>query len=95
MVDDDHSSVDDDGDSDDGGLPKTPAGEEHLHKARALQQRLRDCYLTQHRVKFLLGDMYHWMGESKSGEEQVSYKAADDIRSKLLKCMFCSCQSVS
>ena len=94
MVDDDHS-VDDDDDSDDSGLPRTRAGEEHLHKARALQQRLRECYLTLHRVNFLQGDVYHWMGESKFVEEQVSYKAADNIRSKLLKCAFCSCQSVS
>jgi len=85
---DDHSSIDDDEESDESGLPKTPAGEEHLHKSRGLQQRLRDCYLTLHRVKFLQGDMYHWMGESKIAEEVVSYKAADEIRSKLLKCLF-------
>lgn len=94
MADDDYS-IDDDGESDDSGLPKTPAGEEHLHNSRSLQQRLRDCYLTLHRVKFLQGDMYHWMGESKVAEEATSYKAADEIRSKILKCAFRSFRAVS
>jgi len=94
MVDDDSSLDDEDESSDDSGLPKTPAGEEHLHKSRALQQRLRDCYLTLHRLKFLQGDMYHWMGESKVAEEATSYKAADEIRGKILKCTFCSYQVV-
>ena len=88
MVDDEN-----DNESDDGGLPKTPAGDEHLHKSRALQQRLRDCYLTLHKVKFLQGDIYHWMGESKVVEEEVAYGAADGIRKKLLKCMFFSYSS--
>jgi E3 ubiquitin-protein ligase SHPRH len=92
---DDNSSIDDDDQSDESELPKTLAGEEHLHKSRALQQRLRDCYLTLHRVKFLQGDMYHWMGESKFAEEATSYKAADEIRGKILKCAFCSYQVVS
>ena len=95
MVGDDSSLDDDDESSDDSGLPKTRAGEEHLHKSRALQQRLRDCYLTLHRVRFLQGDMYHWMGESKVAEEATSYKAADEIRGKILKCTFCSHQVVS
>lgn len=83
----DHRSVFDDDDnlSDHEGLPKTAAGEEHVHKSRALQQRLRECYLTLHRVKFLQGDVYHWMGESKAGEEAAAYGAADGLRSKLLK----------
>ncbi|KAH9986179.1 hypothetical protein BJV74DRAFT_878530 [Russula compacta] len=75
----------DNDDDDYGELPKTPAGEEHLHKSRALQQRLRDCYLLLHRVKFLQGDIYHWIGESEVTEESAAYKAADEIRSKLLK----------
>ncbi|KAH9001925.1 SNF2 family N-terminal domain-containing protein [Lactarius hatsudake] len=76
---------DDDNLSDHEGLPKTAAGEEHVHKSRALQQRLRECYLTLHRVKFLQGDVYHWMGESKAGEEAAAYGAADGLRNKLLK----------
>jgi E3 ubiquitin-protein ligase SHPRH len=91
-LDDGFSTFDDrrDNEPDDSGLPKTPAGDEHLHKSRALQQRLRDCYLTLHKVKFIQGDMYHWMGESKAVEEELAYKAADGIRKKLLKCMFLS-----
>jgi E3 ubiquitin-protein ligase SHPRH len=95
LIEDEHSTFDDDdiNESDSGGLPKTPAGREHLHKSRALQQRLRDCYLTLHKVKFLQGDIYHWMGEPKAVEEAAAYRAADELRSKMLKCVFS--QSVS
>ena len=95
LLDDSFSTFDDESDnkSDDSGLPKTPAGDEHLHKSRALQQRLRDCYLTLYKVKFLQGDMYHWMGEFKVVEEELAYKAAEGIRKKLLKCMFLSFSS--
>lgn len=82
------SKFDDDDLSDNEALPKNVAGEEHLHKTRALQQRLRECYLALHRVKFLQGDVYHWMGESKAVEEAAAYAAAEGLRSKLLKCMF-------
>jgi E3 ubiquitin-protein ligase SHPRH len=86
---DHRSSIDDDNDLlDFEWLPKTVAGEEHVHKSRALQQRLRECYFTLHRVKFLQGDVYHWIGESKDVEEAAAYEAAGGIRSKLLKCMF-------
>ena len=86
----DHRSTIDDDDnlSDFEGLPKTAAGEEHVHKSRALQQRLRECYVTLHRVKFLQGDVYHWIGESRAEEEAAAYMAAEGLRSKLLKCMF-------
>jgi E3 ubiquitin-protein ligase SHPRH len=84
------STFDDDDLSDYEALPKNVAGEEHLHKSRALQQRLRECYLAQHRAKFLQGDVYHWMGESKAGEEAAAYAAAEGLRSKLLKCTFFS-----
>jgi E3 ubiquitin-protein ligase SHPRH len=86
---DHHSSMFDEDDNlpDYEGLPKTVAGEEHIHKSRALQQRLRECYLSLHRVKFLQGDVYHWMGESKAEEEVAAYEAAEGPRSKLLKCM--------
>ena len=87
---DHRSPIDDDDDnlSDSEGLPKTTAGEEHVHKSRALQQRLRECYVTLHRVKFLQGYVYHWIGETKAGEEAAAYMAAERLRSKLLKCMF-------
>jgi E3 ubiquitin-protein ligase SHPRH len=94
-LDDSFSTFDGERDNelDDSGLPKTPAGDEHLHKSRALQQRLRDCYLTLHKVKFIQGDMYHWMGEAKAVQEMLAYKAAEGIRKKLLKCMFLSYSS--
>jgi len=92
LLDDCFSTSDDecDNESNDGRLPKAPAGDEHLHKSRALQQRLRECYLTLHKVKFIQGDMYHRMGESKAVGEELAYSAADGIRKKLLKCMFLS-----
>lgn len=40
-------------DSQDDDLPHNPAGDEHRVKRRALQQRLRECYITHHRVVFL------------------------------------------
>ena len=92
LLDDGFSASDDESNNelDDGGLPKTPAGDEHLHKSRAMQQRLRECYLTLHKVKFIQGDMYHWVGESMAVKELLAYKAAEGIRKKLLKCMFLS-----
>jgi E3 ubiquitin-protein ligase SHPRH len=67
-------------------LPKTPAGEEHAIKRRALQQRLRECYLVLHKVLFLKGDIYHNLGESHLKDEDASYKTAEALRRKLLKC---------
>lgn len=75
-----------DDESEDSDLPKTPAGEEHKNKKRALQQRLRECYLAQHRVKFLQGDVYHVIGESKAVEEDAAYSAAETLRRQLLRC---------
>jgi len=64
----------------DGDLPRTPAGEDHLNKKRALQQRLRECYLTLHRIKFLQGDVYHVLGETRAADEDAAYAAAEDVR---------------
>lgn len=69
----------------DEGLPKTPAGKEHVHKKTGLVNRLRDCYLSSHRVKFLQGDLYHVMGEQKSVDEEAAYSAAEALRKQLLK----------
>ena len=74
-----------DADSEDHDLPKTPAGQEHGNKRRALQQRLRECYVTLHKVKFLQGDVYHVLGQSNSADEDAAYAAADDIRKSLLR----------
>ncbi|KAF8870912.1 SNF2 family N-terminal domain-containing protein [Gymnopilus junonius] len=65
------------------GLPKTPAGDEHRTKRRAIKQRLRDGYLLLHRVVFLKGDVYHVL--QKSDKEDAAYHAADKLRRELLK----------
>ncbi|KAG1816837.1 SNF2 family N-terminal domain-containing protein [Suillus subaureus] len=77
--------IDDVEDVEDRGLPKTPAGEEHSIKRRALQQRLRECLIVLHRVKFLQGDVYHVLGASQSDKEDASYAAAEMLRKNLLK----------
>ncbi|KIK38243.1 hypothetical protein CY34DRAFT_402958 [Suillus luteus UH-Slu-Lm8-n1] len=77
--------IDDIEDVEDRGLPKTPAGEEHSIKRRALQQRLRECLIVLHRVKFLQGDVYHVLGASQSDKEDASYAAAETLRKNLLK----------
>lgn len=72
-------------DGDDDGLPKTADAEEHQIKRRALQQRLRECQITLHRVHFLKGDVYHSLGESHSDDESAAYATAEDLRRILLR----------
>jgi E3 ubiquitin-protein ligase SHPRH len=72
-------------DLEDRDLPKNPAGEEHSIRRRALQQRLRECLMVLHRVKFLQGDIYHVLGASQSDKEDASYAAAETLRKDLLK----------
>jgi E3 ubiquitin-protein ligase SHPRH len=72
-------------DSEDLDLPRTAAGEEHAIKRRALQHRLRECYVTLHRVKFLQGDIYHVLGETHGMEEDEAYASAEQMRRNLLK----------
>lgn len=72
-------------DAEDYDLPKTPAGQEHGIKRRALQQRLRESNVTLHRVKFLQGDVYHVLGGSHSAAEDAAYAAAEEIRRNLLR----------
>ncbi|KAK0216540.1 SNF2 family N-terminal domain-containing protein [Armillaria nabsnona] len=72
-------------DTDDDGLPRTPAGEEHGIKRRALQQRLRESRMVLHRVKFLQGDTYHVLGDSFAAEESAAYAECEEMRHNLLK----------
>ncbi len=72
-------------DTDDDGLPRTPAGEEHGIKRRALQQRLRESRMVLHRVKFLQGDTYHVLGDSFAAEESAAYAECEEMRRNLLK----------
>lgn len=71
------SSVDDD------GLPHTAAAEEHRNKLRAMQARLRECQIAMHRVKFILGDVYHMLGNERL--ESDAYGAAEELRRVLLR----------
>ena len=64
-------------------LPKTPAGEEHRIKRRAIKQRLREGQLVMHRVKFLQGDVFHVLG--RSADEDAAYQVAETLRHGLLK----------
>jgi len=79
----------------DGDLPRTPAGEEHLNKRRALQQRLRECYLVLHRIKFLQGDIYHVLGETEAAKEDAAYAVAEDLRHRLLRSECHDCPPVT
>ncbi|KAI5993262.1 SNF2 family N-terminal domain-containing protein [Pisolithus albus] len=82
------SPLSDDGDEEeveDRGLPNTPAGEDHRAKRHGLQQRLRECYMVLHRVKFLQGDVYHVLGPSYSEKENACYSVAETMRKDLLK----------
>ncbi|KAF9459395.1 SNF2 family N-terminal domain-containing protein [Collybia nuda] len=72
-------------DSSDNDLPHSPAGDEHGKKRGALQNRLRECRLILHRVKFLQGDLHHILGASHSVAEDAAYAAAEEIRRSLLK----------
>ncbi|KDR77994.1 hypothetical protein GALMADRAFT_244962 [Galerina marginata CBS 339.88] len=65
------------------GLPKTPAGDEHRTKRRAIKQRWREGCLMLHRVKFLQGDVYHVLGRAE--QEDAAYQAAEKLRRELLK----------
>ena len=70
-------------DGDDDDLPQNAAGQEHRIKHRALQQRLRECQITMHRVRFLQGDVHHSLGRTE--EENASYAAAEELRRILLQ----------
>jgi E3 ubiquitin-protein ligase SHPRH len=62
---------------------RTPAGETHTKTKGALGNRLRDCQLLAHKIKFFMGDVYHIL-DPGSPEEAKAYQAADDIRSVIL-----------
>ncbi|CAL1697614.1 unnamed protein product [Somion occarium] len=72
-------------DSEDADVPKNAAGEEHAHKRRALQQRLRECQISLHKVYFLKGDVYHVLGATFSDSENDAYASAEELRRLLLK----------
>ncbi|KAF8153782.1 SNF2 family N-terminal domain-containing protein [Crassisporium funariophilum] len=77
------SESEDGDDPEEDDLPKTPAGEEHRAKRRAIKQRLREAQLLLHRVKFLQGDVHHVLGNAP--EEDAAYQAAENLRRDLLR----------
>ena len=81
----------DDG-TEDGSL-KTHAEQEHMHKESGLKNRLREVLVVVHQIHFLLGDVYHVLGESYSASEDSEYAAAEKIRRELLKSTFISAAS--
>ncbi|KAJ7132049.1 SNF2 family N-terminal domain-containing protein [Mycena epipterygia] len=72
-------------DDDDDDASHTSATKEHRSRRRALKQRLRECRLVMHRVKFLQGDAYHMLGASQLAAENAAYEEAETIRRTLLK----------
>ncbi|KAH9919617.1 SNF2 family N-terminal domain-containing protein [Fomitopsis serialis] len=76
--------TDDDLDSDEYGLPRNRAGEEHTSKGSGLQNRLRDARISLHKVLFLKGDVYHVLGEAYADAENEAYAKAEELRRLLL-----------
>ncbi|KAG6849134.1 hypothetical protein H0H93_011044 [Arthromyces matolae] len=76
---------DDDSDDEDDLLGKVKGSGERSKKRGALQNRLRECRITLHKAKFLQGDMYHALGETRLADEEAAYGTAETIRRSLLK----------
>ena len=66
-----------------GGLPKTPAGDECRRRMHSFQSRLRECEIVLHQIHFFLGDTYNILGDTT--KEETAYADADDIRKRLLR----------
>ncbi|KZS95380.1 hypothetical protein SISNIDRAFT_408473 [Sistotremastrum niveocremeum HHB9708] len=64
-------------------LPKTIAGQEHSAKTLSLQLRYREAQVVQHRIYFLLGDVYHVLGSTVA--ETEAYEKAEEVRRSILK----------
>ncbi|KZT00238.1 uncharacterized protein LAESUDRAFT_816623 [Laetiporus sulphureus 93-53] len=75
----------DEAESDDDDIPRNPVGDEHRAKKGALQNRLRECRITFHKISFLKGDVYHILGEAFANEESAAYAQAEELRRVLLK----------
>ncbi|KAF9484752.1 hypothetical protein BDN70DRAFT_849017 [Pholiota conissans] len=74
---------DDEDDNEEKGIPNTLAGKEHKNKGRQLRDRLRKGYILRHRVHFLLGDVWHVLGNSS--EEDSAYQNAERVRHEILR----------
>jgi len=66
--------------------PDTRNGEDDdTGKRGGIANRLREAELLLHKVTFLMGDVYHTLGDNYSKEEGEAYENAELIRRKLLK----------
>ena len=74
-------------DLEDGNTFKTPQLDEWRIRRTALSQRLRENRIVLHHIHFLLGDVYHVLGEGYSAQEDEAYGAAESLRKQLLKRM--------
>lgn len=77
-----HSGSDSDG-SELSGIPRTPAGDDHRAKTQGLKSRVRETQVVQHKVQFLLGDIYNILAREK--DEETAYGEADTLRKELLR----------
>jgi E3 ubiquitin-protein ligase SHPRH len=73
---------DDEFSPDDERFPKTKLGEELQARNLALQQRMRECQVTRHKIAFLCGDIYNVLGNIEA--ERLAYEQADELRNQLL-----------
>lgn len=71
--------------SDDESVPFNKAGEEHMARRAALQNRLRDCRVILHQVLFFKANVYNILGESHADAEIEAYAAAEELRRLVLK----------
>ena len=72
-------------DLEDGNTLRTPQLEEWRIRKTALSQRLRENRIVLHHIHFLLGDVYHILGEGYGAQEDEAYSAAESLRKQLLK----------
>ena len=77
-------------DAPDNGKGKEKKKEEEIQdedfaRRNAITHRLRETEILLHKVTFLMGDVYHTLGEKYSKEEEEAYGRAELIRKKLLK----------
>ena len=71
--------------ADEDDIPRNAMGEAYKGKLIAINSRLREARIAMHKVKFLLGDVYHILGAMYEQQENDAYAAADDMRRVLLK----------
>lgn len=64
-------------------LPTNVEGGDHRHTRQALFARLRKCHVVLHRIEFLLGDLFHQLGNTD--KERLSYDNAERLRTMLLQ----------